>query len=815
MRRILWLCCIILLTGVVFGQTPAWIPPQSVATSNDVFAIQRNPAGLAVNSGFQFGLTGTFRHSLQDTAGYFFSSGRDGHASGLGIYHYSGGYRYRYANSSELVRGSYFGFGIDFAKGYSPEYSLGLIFHPAKFVAIGGTAFNLTQSNDGKISYRAGLGLRPFDQRITFSGDAIFNYQPMSDSYETDWELILSARVVDGVTLNGFYRQAVNPLNTDKTFNSIGIGVGINLKHHSVQGAAEVSGDDGIYADGLGAYHLTEASMRSIFSPVRPDKYIYIELDGPIQEEKPPFSIFSRFRGRTVTEFTQKINRYSKRDDLAGLVIYVKNPSAGPAKYQEIRNALLRFRSTGKKIYVYMDQGGNSQYYLASAADKIIMNPAGQLWLTGISAQLMYVKELLAKVGVQANFVHIGKYKSAGDMFTQDSTTAANAEQLNAYLDDLYNMLTRDIAASRGLRQDSLKALINRGPFVPQDALKAGLIDSLMYHDEFKKFITGEKKFYHRELISEKRYDRLDDWQYAWQPPVTKKIAVIYAVGEIVPGKSSRSPFTGSVSMGAETIAGAIRTARKDNQVKAIVMRIDSPGGSSLASDIIWREVQLTTTGKNAKPFIVSMSDVAGSGGYYIAIAADTILADESTLTGSIGVIGGNFGLEDLFKKIGVNVDVLNRGDRANFLSVDHNMTPDERQKLFDMISDTYAIFVNKTAEGRDLPPDSVDALGRGRVYSGTDAAKVGLIDEVAGLNRALEIAQNAAGISAEDMQLEFYPKYQLGLFDMFDEPQVVADKLGLSDEMKSRLAKLEQLEMFSSQHGVYYLLPYVLEITD
>lgn len=802
----------LIFASLVFAQTDAVLPPTSVATTEDIFAIQRNPAGIGINGGFQFGLVGTPDKALSDRGSYYFSAGSQGGGSGFAIHKFDNIYQYRYATSAELTRGAYLGIGIDFGKEMQPEYLLGLTVRPARFVSLGGAISNLNQNNSRDAEYRAGLGLRPFGERFTLSGDVIFNYNMISDGYDTNWEVVLSARIVDGVTLKGFYNQTVNPANSDEKLSTIGIGVGINLKHHSVEGASEVSGDDGAYANGLYAYHYSSASRRSVFSPIKPVKFVMMEIEGPLLEEKGPFSFLGRPRGRTITELTLELQKYSKQKDIAGIVLYLKNPVGGPAKFQEFRQALQRFQATGKKVYVYMDDGSNLQYYLASVADKVIMNPAGNLWLTGLSTQLVYVKNMLGKLGIKANVVHIGKYKSAFDMFTEDSTTNANAEQINAYLDDLYEMITRDIAGARGMNQDSVKAVIDRGPFVASTALETGLVDSLMYHDELKKFVEEQKLGGKYNLVSEQAYNQQGHWAYKWEPPIIDKIAVIYAVGTIVPGKSQRSPLTGSISMGSETIAKAIRSARKDNQVKAIVMRIDSPGGSSLASDIIWREVKLTTTGKDAKPFIVSMSDVAGSGGYYIAVAADTILADESSLTGSIGVIAASFSLEDLFNKIGVNTDTFKRGAHSNLLSVDHDMTKDERQKLFDLISDTYGIFVNKAAEGRGLDPDSVDALGRGRIYSGADAKSVGLVDKVAGLHQALNVAQQAAGIPLEqEVALEYYPKYQLNFLELFGGTDILAQKLNLSDEMQQKLAQLEQLNVLSTNRDIYYLLPYLL----
>ena len=793
-----WMLCI--TPGGVNAQLA---PPASVATADDIFSLEHNPAGLAINNGFQFGVAGNLENDFGDRYGLYFGGGQDHSSTAIGMRYDGANYTYAYSSASRITRGSYFGFNVNFGETMAPQYDFGVTVRPLKFLSLGANAMNVTENNGLQSNYRTGIAFRPFGSRLTVAADALFRYDITNDEYTTDFRGYLSTELINGLAVNAYY---------DNATEAVGVGFGINFPHHKAEAAMNVS-DDTWLADGVGAYRFTTASMRSLFAPVKEDKFVLMELNGTLLEEKPRMTLFSSTRGRTVTSFILQLDDYAERKDLAGVVLYIKNLTGGPAQFQELRNALLRFRESGKKVYAYMDNGGNSQYYLASAADKVFMNPAGSLWLTGFSAQLMYVKELLGKVGVNAEFVHIGKYKSAGDMFTEDSTTEANYEQLSAYLDDLYETYTSDIAASRELSKENIKSIIDDGPYTPKLAMNAGLVDSLIYHDELKTLVTDDNDNGKYDLISENKYNRRGKWEYEWESPLSKKIAVIYAVGNIVTGKSDRSPFTGTISMGSETMAKAIRKARKDDTVKGILLRIDSPGGSGLASDIIWREIKLTVTGDNAKPFIVSMGDVAGSGGYYIAMAADTILADPGTITGSIGVIAGTFSFEELYNKLGVNTDIIKRGDNADFLSSNESMTVEEREKLYSMIQEFYQDFITKAAEDRGMTVDQMDSLGRGRIYSGIDAKEVGLIDEIGGFKEALKITKDAIGMKPdEEVAIEYYPKYAMEFFDMFNGTDILTQKVQEHPQLQQALLEIEKAELMANQEALY-LLPFTVEI--
>ncbi len=791
-----------LIIGVVLC-TPAFgqiAPTQSTATTDDIFALRWNPAGLAVNEGFQFGLAGPLQaHSLEDASFYLSSSSGEG-AFGLSFYKPGEQYHYRAVSSTALTRGMYFGYGITFGKAWYPAYSLGLLLRPLPYLSLGAVGNNLTASNTQPLEYRAGVALRPFGNRFTVGTDLLLN----SEGDVLDTEFTLTTEIVDGVTLDAFYLQESQ---------TVGVGIGVNLQHHQVRAVQGFAANGaGRYPDPVGIYQFSSARKRSVLSPVKRDKFILMEFDGSIPEERPRFWLFGA-RGRTLTELIMQIQKYSRQPDVAGIVLSIQDPQIGPAQVNEIRRALQQFRAGGKKVYAYLESGSNLNYLLASAADKIYLNPGGDLWPTGIASQLIYVKSLLQKVGVKAEFIRIGEYKTAGEMFTRDSASTANLEQLNAYLDDVYTSFTRAISRSRAVPVDSVKSLIDRGPYGARRALKTGLVDSLFYRDEFKKFIKEGQRGGQYRLLSEKEYGQQHDWIYDWESPIQDKIAIIYAVGPITTGESNRSPFTGSTNMGAETIAEALRDARNNPGVRAIVLRVDSPGGSALGSDIIWREVQLTSAGEDKKPVIVSMGDVAASGGYYISMAADTVLANPETVTGSIGVVFGEFIFKELIEKIGVHTQILKRGDQADMLDPSRDLTEDERTRIYQLMMETYNNFVGKAAQGRGMSPDSVDSLSRGRIYSGQRAHTVGLIDELGGIAQAISLARDAAGIPADKpVAFDYYPKYAVKLFDLLSESPTFKSKLDLPKDIQNALQQVEQMT-FLTDEQILYLLPYSIQM--
>lgn len=477
-------------------------------------------------------------------------------------------------------------------------------------------------------------------------------------------------------------------------------------------------------------------------APVIGKRWLQLDLNRDIVDEKPGWSLLGGGARQTTKSLLDLLRKAKEDPSIPGLVLRIEGYGAGWAKTQEIREALSAFRAKGKKIVCYSEMLDNKEYYLASTADQVVLCPAGYLNLTGLKAEIPFIKGTLDKLGIQAELEKRGKYKAAAELVTSDTMSTAFREVENAILDDLYDQMTSGLAQSRKLAQDEVRAKIDQGPYMAKEAKEAGLVDTLLYYDQVDSLIQklwGEKP----RKIGEKAYPREEQEEDAWgEPPA---IAVIYASGDIMMGQSFTDPLTGMKVMGGNTVAAALKQAREEKCVKAIVFRVDSPGGDGLASDLIWHEVVRCREKK--KPVVVSMADVAGSGGYYIACAADTIFAMPGTVTGSIGVITGKVNTKGLYDKLGVKKEVMIRGANADFYSTYRRFTDKQREQLSRQIEADYRDFVHKVAQGRHKSDDEIHAIAQGRVWTGKQAVRNGLVDRLGGFDEAIACAKRMAKI--------------------------------------------------------------------
>jgi protease-4 len=423
------------------------------------------------------------------------------------------------------------------------------------------------------------------------------------------------------------------------------------------------------------------------------------------------------------------------------------------AKVQEIRDAVIDFKKSGKPIYAYVEYGGDREYYLATAADKVFLMPSAPLDLTGVASYELFLRGTLDKIGAIADLHRVGDYKTAVNTFREKGYTAAHKEMDASMNRDLYEQIVRGIADGRKKTETDVRALIDDGPFLPEDALRAGLVDDVVYEDQVDdKLRAGEQRRH------------LDGDEYGRVSPASvglnkgPRVAVIYATGTIASGKSGYDPMNGPVA-GSDTLIEYIKQARRDSSVRAIILRVDSPGGSATASDAIWRELVITKTERADRPLVVSMSDLAASGGYYIAMPAQVIVAQPSTLTGSIGIYGGKFVTGGVYEKLGAHIESTSIGKRAEINGPARPYNPDELKKLQEQLQAFYDQFVEKVADSRHSTPEKIDALAQGRVWTGRQAKQNGLVDELGGLDRAIAIAKQRAKIAADsDVELTVYP---------------------------------------------------------
>src|SRR4029079_6789101 len=387
------------------------------------------------------------------------------------------------------------------------------------------------------------------------------------------------------------------------------------------------------------------------------------------------------------------------------------------AKVQEVRDAILDYRKSGKPAVAFLEFTGEKEYLIASACSKILLMPSAPLDLNGLATYEVFLRGTLDKIGVYPDVLHIGDYKTAYNAFTEKGFTKAHREVTESMTKDLYDQLVRGIAEGRKKTEAEVRALIDQGPFLPDEALRVGLVDDLAYVDQIedKAHLPGGKSA------------RLEADDYARVSPSSvglnrgPRIAVIYASGVIVSGKGGYDPLMGGV-LGSDTLIEHIRAARADSSVRAIVLRIDSPGGSATASDAIWRELVITRDERHDRPLVVSMSDLAASGGYWMAMAAPYIVAQPGTLTGSIGVITGKFVTGGLYSKLGANIETVSEGKNAELASPVRPFNDAERKKVASMIEETYDQFIEKAAQSRHMAPEKLDAIAQGRVWTGRQA---------------------------------------------------------------------------------------------
>lgn len=485
-----------------------------------------------------------------------------------------------------------------------------------------------------------------------------------------------------------------------------------------------------------------------------------LKLDEPLPEiaGEDPFAAFGE-KPMTLRDAVEALERAGEDDRVKGVVAYLGTSPGSVASVQELRDAIKAFRAKGKKAVAYADSygeftGGNAPYYLATAFDEVYLQPSGDLGLIGFAAESPFVKGALEKIGVKPQMGQRHEYKNAVNMFTHDAFNEPHRESMQELLGSLHAQLVKAIAEDRKLSEDEVRALIDDGPYIASEALDKKLVDGLLYRDEvYAKIKEGWGK--DADLLYLHRY-----LERAGRPHQTGEhtIALIQGVGQVMRGKSDLNPLSGESTMGSETVAAALRRASEDERVKAIVFRVDSPGGSYVASDTIRREVQRAR--EKGKPVIVSMGNLAASGGYFVSMDADKIVAQPGTITGSIGVYAGKFVTQQLWEKLGVNWDTVSIGKNAALYSTDAEFTPEQLAKVDQELDRIYEDFTTKAAAGRKLPLEKLQAVAKGRVWTGADAKELGLVDELGGVTKAIELAKDAAKIAAdEDVRIELFPR--------------------------------------------------------
>ena len=537
-----------------------------------------------------------------------------------------------------------------------------------------------------------------------------------------------------------------------------------------------------------------------------------VDLNQPIQERSVdnPFSNFG-FSGDNadalgLIDLKEALTAAKTDNNIKGIYLQSESPQAGWASLEEVRNAIIDFKKSKKFVYAYAETMTEKGYYVASVADKIYLNPAGGMEWNGLNAELTFFKGTLDKLGLKPEIFRVGQFKSAIEPFIREDMSEPNKLQVSSFLNSINDHMVVNIAKSRGLRVDSLNRYADELTIQePEDALRTKLVTNVGYQDELEKLIKSQLKI---DVDKKIEYISLNKYQDADRDDSkgsgSNRIAVIVASGDINSGEGDNN------SIGSETIVRELRKARLDDNVKAIVLRVNSGGGSALASDVMYREVELA---KKVKPVIGSMSDYAASGGYYMLMGCNKIVAQPNTITGSIGVFALLFNTNGFFKdKLGVTFDRVKTNENADFPALTHEMSPLQKQVLQKGVDRIYGDFTSKAAAGRKLPVDSLRAIAGGRVWTGTQGKAIGLVDQLGGLDDAIKLAAQSAKLKDGDYKLKYQPRkkpfFEKLMSSLNDEEDShITAQLGELAPYVKYMKKLKTLD------GVQARLPFEMEI--
>ena len=572
----------------------------------------------------------------------------------------------------------------------------------------------------------------------------------------------------------------------------------------------------------IGLALLLESSGRP---SVGKNSVLVLSVSGDLPDftpDDPMARAFGISSGQSFTGLLTQLRKAKVDNRIGAVLLDVSFPQIGWGKADELRDAIADFKKSGKPIYSYMEIGMNKEYYIASAADKVFLPPSGDLYVNGFAANIMFYRGSLDKLGVEPEFIQIGpKYKNAPDQYLRKDMSEGHREVMNSIIDSYFNRLTQAIAESRKKTPEEVKTLIDQAPMNAMKAKEAGLIDDAIYRDqvdaELKKQL-GYKDDDKLRTVSGGEYREIRADSLGLNNG--EEIAVIFASGAIVGGRSSEGSFGGEQTTGSDTVVKAVNDAAEDESIKAIVLRVDSPGGSALASDLMWHAIENAKAKK--KPVIVSMSDYAASGGYYISCNADRIVAQPNTLTGSIGMFTGKMNVKGLYDWLGISNEYILRGKNAGIFRETEKWNPDELAKMKESADNVYYTnFIPKVAKGRNMTIEAVDAIGQGHVWTGTQGKEKGLVDEIGGLEKAIEIAKSMANLPADkDVKRVVFPAPRPFFETLLDsgnaEAKAAQQKEAIIQTMPKEMQKaLRFASVFEqlSRGDAVMMLPFDLEI--
>ena len=541
---------------------------------------------------------------------------------------------------------------------------------------------------------------------------------------------------------------------------------------------------------------------------ILPNSTLLLQLEGEIPERSPvefPIPFLDQQTHSTVRDVWEILRKAAVDSRIKAVVLQPRNLEAGWAKLEELRTDLEQFRKSGKPLIAFLKEPHTREYYLATAADRIYMGPEELLDMKGMRAEIMFFRGTLDKLGVQMEVEHAGKYKDYGDTFTRTEMSPETKEVINSVLDDAYGRLINTIATARKKTPEEIRATIDAGPFLAKQAVSEGLIDALMYEDQMFGELQSRLKSGDIKKVQHRDYGKVTPASLDLEGK--PRLAFLVGEGAITRGDPGDDGI-GQDGITSEGFNKLLRRIGNDGNIRGVIVRIDSPGGDATASDDIWREMNALS---KKKPLVISMSDAAASGGYYMAMTGDPIVAYPGTFTGSIGVVMAKPNLHGLYDKLGITVDSLTRGRFADLDSAYHPLSPAGREKLRERIDETYRAFVTRVAEGRKRSNPEIDALAQGRVWLGSQAKPRGLVDELGGIDRAIELVKDKAKIGRQEkVTIVSYP----GRRNIFD----VALGRNTEGAFESRFPALGKIlnnwqNRLLARGGLLRVMPYSLEL--
>ena len=810
----------------------------SVATSDDLDALNLNPAGLGIKRGNQYGFA--FKQIPSNKDEYYFGfTNRTDTGFSTEFYHDEDSFKYAFGYGFSIYNDLYG--GIKYHK--EKDYSFGLLYRPLNGLSVGTTLFSNVNNNNYDF-LRYGIALRPFTfNKIKKSNNSFLNHYILKNipkNLTLGYDKILSGS--DNTFQEQYFINLSITKGIDFSYFSSGEAYGINLSFNIGSNGIQVntypsnsffgSNDP---SNSIAFYNYSQKIDSDLdFSKKGKENYIKMHLDGYFIEESPTTSPFDfifninllsfnsqNIIGTQLKGWIDRVDAITNDNNIDGIIIHLGNVQAGMAKREEMFNALMRVKNAGKKIIIYTDTTiSGANYHLISMADEIYTHHMNGVDLKGFNLEVTYLRQLLDTLSITPEVVRVSPYKTGPETILKKTMSDEFRENYGELLDDVYKKYVEDISKAKSWPIERTIMTIDLGPYWnTKDAIEKELITGTLFPDEFDSYI-GKINNKNVSFIEWDDYSIPDYYSHDWKSNNKPKIAVIYAVGGIISGDSNPGP-TGSSYMGDRTIKKAIKKAREDDDIDAIVLRVDSGGGSALASDMMWREVFKTTNddNENKKPFIVSMSDAAASGGYYISCQADHIVADNFTLTGSIGVYFMRINFSQLLERFGVYSDNIKRGENADFGSMKHLLTDYERQEAFSSIMSMYDTFKQRVIDGRETlsDKDELAKIALGRVWAGNKAKDNGLVDTIGGLHDAIEIAKEYANIDG-DVDIEELPKVkEFNIFDFFsnnNESNVIEISIDdlFPDEMSKQLEALNLIPIIINDE-IQLIMPYEIKI--